>query len=111
LETKEKKTLYFAYVYESEDYGEDDCDCDYGPEEYLMLKGVFTNKEDAKEFLLRPYTKWFNPPWYSAIIEYEEGSELYETDIKISLDKANFTMIENGKVYLIDNGQKKVLKE
>lgn len=105
-----KKILYFAYAYKSEDYGDENCECDYGPEEYLMLRGVFTKKEDAKEFLLMPYTKWFSPPWYSAIIEYEEGKELYETDIKISLDKANFTMVENGKIYLIDDGQKKLLK-
>lgn len=113
METKEKKILYFAYAYQSEDYddyGEGDCDCDYGPDEYLMLRGVFTKKEDAKEFLLMPYTKWFNPPWYSAIIEYEEGTSLDENDIKISLEKANFTRIENGKVYLIDDGQKKALK-
>ena len=97
----EKRKLYLVYEYDFDRPAYEDVVFD----EYLKLTKIFINKEDARKYLLDEFK--FGVDYYSAIIEYNEGSKV---ETRKLVEEANFTKMENSHIYLIDGWKKKLLK-
>ena len=100
-----KRKLYLVYTYETK--SEEDEDGYETFDEYLQLTAVFIDKEDAKKYILKNGVSYYSN--YSAIIEYEQGTNFY-LECKLPLSGANFTKTENNHLYLIDDGKKELIR-